>query len=1146
MKHLLLNFLRKFMFLIALLALGTTTQAQIFSQYVETDSGTTPKGVEIVNNTTNTLDFSTNNLIIQKGSNGNSLNNDATVSSGTLAPGEVMVVGSSDIGSYLTNQGLNNVLYVEKPFTFNGNDALAIVYNGTTTDVFGNPGNDPGSAWEGNGVSTHDQNIALIENQFNTGNTTGFTDPSTRFTTISTTPTGTNGLDGFGIAPTLTSATGPTISNIQQTPAAGDVNPGETVTVTAEITSPNAPISAQLSYTVDTGSIIDVNMNQSGGNPNIYTADIPAQAELAEVNYSIYAVDNNLDDVTSSNYTYTVLSNEAANLLIAVQDFDGTTPNWNFSTSIAQFISNDGTDYFSVVQADTIPAMSSTNFSGNIFGERDLFSPDGTEPDNVFVDIEFATLNISEYTDVELSFDYQIVGYNASTDDAKYVLTLDGVDQPEVFIVDGGNDPQDAEGTITIPISTEVQQVKFTISVRNNGGDGYSGFDNIQLTGKTAFPTYVYDNGSWTPTNPSGNSNNTDAILVKNGTATLSGFVNIKDVQINSGATLDLNSYQLNMTGDLNNNGTFIADKATLNMAGTGQQFINGNGFEVKDLTVNSQPGTALNTAVSINKTLRLDNGDLQTNGNLTLLSYEYTLSGQTTYKSAQVAEIGTGTITGEVTAERFIPANRAFRFISSSVTTTTSINENWQEGVHNTGTNFPADNQNPNPGYGTHITGSTTGNNGLDATPSGNPSLFKLNNTTQSWYAVDNTLTNTIDAGEPFRLFVRGSRGVNVTDNQTTPIPTRLRVTGLLAQGPQSFSYPNLANEDFIFFGNPYHATVNMAQVIAASTNIDENYYYVWDPNMGTQGAYIAVDLSNGNPYDINGSSNSEANEYLQTQQAAIVRTNAAGTATLNFEESHKEANVFTEVFRNAESSAVAANNTDVALRAHLYTTADYNNNKLYSDAFALLFDDTFNPNVDRKDAKKLFNINENMGIEKQGEYFMVEKRNLPQDEEEIALFTNNYRDQNYTLLFSAENFGDLTPYLKDNFTEELTALEAGLTTYEFSIDQDQSASFSPDRFSLVFQEDGLGVEEETLSDFSVYPNPVVTNTFFIELPKSNTNKIDLSIHNLLGQEITTSSKRTDNQGLEVTLNGELQSGVYILSINTGDKVITKRIIKK
>ncbi len=1103
MKHLLLNFLRKFMFLIALLALGTVGYAQS-SPINETFENLPPYSGYVTNTWT--------------GDDGGTWTATDSRTDQTISNGKAITIRDGALTSPQVADGIGELTVTTQRQFGGGTGDLDIQVNGNSV------GQVP---YDATAQTTTLANINVTGNVIvsfinNSGDRVAIDDLSwTAFAT----------------------ATGPTIINVQQNPVAGDVNPGEMVTVTAEITSPNAPIAAEVRYTVDSNAVLSENMNQTGGNPNIYTADIPAQALGSVVTYSIYAVDNNLDDNSSSNYSYTVLSTNSANLSITKQDFDGSAPSWNFSTSIPQFVSTDGKDYFSVVKADTIPAMSSTNFSGNIFGERDLDSPGGTSG---FAEIVFETIDISQYADVELSFDYQIVGYNASTDDATYQLTLDGAEEPEMFIVEGGTDPEDAEGTVTIPISAGTQNLKLTIRLRNDGGSGYSGFDNVQLTGNTGYPTYVYDNGNWTPTNPSGNANNTDAILVKNGTAVLSGFVNIKDVQINSGATLDLNSYQLNMTGDLNNNGTFIADKATLNMAGTDQQFINGNGFEVKNLTVNSQPGTALNTSISINRTLKLDNGDLQTNGNLTLLSYPLTVLGQPSYKSAQVAEIGTGTITGEVTAERFIPANRAFRFISSSVTTTTSINENWQEGVHNTGTNFPADNQNPNPGYGTHITGSTTGNNGLDATPSGNPSLFKLNNTTQSWYAVDNTLTNTIDAGEPFRLFVRGSRGVNVTDNQTTPIPTRLRVTGLLAQGPQSFSYPNLANEDFILFGNPYHATVNMAQVIAASTNIDENYYYVWDPNMGTQGAYIAVDLSNGNPYDINGASTSEANEYLQTQQAAIVRTNAAGTATLNFEESHKEANVFTDVFRNAESSAVAANTTDVALRAHLYTTADYNNNKLYSDAFALLFDDTFNPNVDRKDAKKLFNINENMGIEKQGEYFMVEKRNLPQDEEEIALFTNNYRDQNYTLLFSAENFGDLTPYLKDNFTEELTALEAGLTTYEFSIDQNQSASFSPDRFSLVFQEDGLGVEEETLSDFSVYPNPVVTNTFFIELPKSNTNKIDLSIHNLLGQEITTSSKRTDNQGLEVTLNGELQSGVYILSINTGDKVITKRIIKK
>ncbi|MDD3741377.1 MAG: hypothetical protein PHH30_09055, partial [Bacteroidales bacterium] len=175
--------------IIAGLCLSGGVWGQIISQYVETNDGTTPKGIEIWNNTGSTLDFSTNNLIIQQGTNGGALSDlgGTLVNSGTLVAGEVLVIGTSDIGTYLTNQGLTSITFVSFGFAFNGDDALAVKYGGTTTDVFGTPGSDPGTAWSGSGVSTANQNISLLSS-ISSGDTDGWTDPSTRFETTSTTP----------------------------------------------------------------------------------------------------------------------------------------------------------------------------------------------------------------------------------------------------------------------------------------------------------------------------------------------------------------------------------------------------------------------------------------------------------------------------------------------------------------------------------------------------------------------------------------------------------------------------------------------------------------------------------------------------------------------------------------------------------------------------------------------------------------------------------------------------------------------------------------------------------------------------------------------------------------------------------------------
>src|SRR5690606_8588970 len=132
----------------------------------------------------------------------------------------------------------------------------------------------------------------------------------------------------------------------------------------------------------------------------------------------------------------------------------------------------------------------------------------------------------------------------------------------------------------------------------------------------------------------------------------------------------------------------------------------------------------------------------------------------------------------GQVTIERSMPARRAFRLLSSAVTTISPIRDYWQEGTNNPNTST---NNNPHPGYGTHLTGSVSGANGFDATPSGNPSLFTLNNATQSWVAATDTDVTTIQAGKAYRLMVRGDRSIDVTSNSAPPTNTTLRSTGSL-----------------------------------------------------------------------------------------------------------------------------------------------------------------------------------------------------------------------------------------------------------------------------------------------------------------------------------------------------------------------------
>ncbi len=188
-----------FVLLLSLIFSSNVVSAQsrlIISQYVETSSGTTPKGIELWNPTDTPIDFSADPLIVLLGRNGDQPDTNVTVNSGSLPAGAVMVIGTVDIGTYLTDQGLTSVYYVEDGFTFNGDDALQIQLGGTIEDAFGDPGIDPGSSWDGNGVSTKNSNIELKDG-ITSGAVDGFTDPSERFQTVSED----NSLTGFGLAP---------------------------------------------------------------------------------------------------------------------------------------------------------------------------------------------------------------------------------------------------------------------------------------------------------------------------------------------------------------------------------------------------------------------------------------------------------------------------------------------------------------------------------------------------------------------------------------------------------------------------------------------------------------------------------------------------------------------------------------------------------------------------------------------------------------------------------------------------------------------------------------------------------------------------------------------------------------------------------
>jgi hypothetical protein len=395
---------------------------------------------------------------------------------------------------------------------------------------------------------------------------------------------------------------------------------------------------------------------------------------------------------------------------------------------------------------------------------------------------------------------------------------------------------------------------------------------------------------------------------------------------------------------------------------------------------------------------------------------------------TAQLGQVlGTLSNASNVTMERYIPARRAYRFIAAPATTTTTIKQNWMENGNNTA------------GLGTHITGTLGATNGFDATNSNNASLFSFSSASQVW-AVSTNTTASLVAGDAYRLFVRGDRGIDLTNNLAIPTPTVLRTTGTPFVGTKNYTLNSTAGA-WNLVGNPYQSTINGKQ---ASFNNVSTYYFAWDPKMANKGAYVSYDLSTG----FKTNKDSKINQYFQPGQAFFVQSDGAGTASISFTESMKaSASNQTDVFQAAVAYPM--------LSATLYYTDSLAKNAPGLDGFILLFDNNFSNSVDRNDAQKLTNIDENIAINQGGTLLSIEKRQLYNAATEVQISTSNYVRQQYTVQLSWNNPIDngFQAQLVDNYTNTTTPIAfSGNTNYVYSVDNTIAASKAADRFKIVF----------------------------------------------------------------------------------------------
>jgi hypothetical protein len=593
-------------------------------------------------------------------------------------------------------------------------------------------------------------------------------------------------------------------------------------------------------------------------------------------------------------------------------------------------------------------------------------------------------------------------------------------------------------------------------------------------------------------------TNATD-ILDLNGNTLILGKANVASVFTGSGFIRggSTSSISIQGTGAL---GTIRFD-----------QSVPGTSNVLNNLTINRTSGSVtIGNALNIIGLITVTAGTLESGGNITLKS--------NANGTAQVAAIGSGgSITGNVTVERFIPSGkRAFRLLSPAVTTTTFISGNWQQQ--------------------THITGGASG--GFDATETNNPSMYTYDNQAaegvSGWTPIANTNATNLTAGVGYRVLIRGDKTPsNITsasaDNMNAAIT--LSATGTLKTGTvplSSSSTPSINNttnsitNGHSLVGNPYQSAVDWHLV--TKTGIEETYY-AWAPNMGTgaaRGNYVAYNVSTGN------SGGGSVGQFIQPGQAFFVKNTGSTAGTLTFEEADK-ATTSANVFRTANTPS---------LGVALYDPNELAIGGYPIDATKAVFSSDYSNELGLGDATKLEAAGENIAWFRNNTKLAIDAAAPVTTSDELAMKTMRLgANKNYTFKIETTNFDTaLTPYLVDNFLNtqtEITTSQAYLASFATTSNQ---ASYSEDRFKIVFQTSALSTDD-FVKNIKLYPNPAKAGgSFYID----GITEATVSVYNVLGQNIPV-TVMSQGSAIQVTPSASLSKGVYLVSITT--QGVTKQV---
>jgi hypothetical protein len=394
-------------------------------------------------------------------------------------------------------------------------------------------------------------------------------------------------------------------------------------------------------------------------------------------------------------------------------------------------------------------------------------------------------------------------------------------------------------------------------------------------------------------------------------------------------------------------------------------------------------------------------------------------------------------------------------------------------------------------------------------------------------------THTGGLNPGEGYMVFPQpdGTSGGSYTQNHTLGTLTNGVVDFTMGFNGTQNASPNIVS-------NPYASAIDAEVFFDDPNNDGIDVLYFWEHNTALS-AYPGYNALNFSMADISMYSESAGGnpaasggvtptQFVSSGQGFGVKPTGPGTVQFN------------NAMRVTGPNDTYRTSDPIVNRDRLWVNVYNETYGLGSTTLIAFTENTSDMYVKSEDVKRLatpislyseLDSEEELGINALGTF-------ETSDAVTLGFSTQVKEAQNYRISIhdlDGEQMMEATVYLIDALTGTVTDLSEEDYTF-----QSGEATYSK-RFKVVFENGALGIENNAITNISLYPNPT-NGRLNIASPNAGINSI--TIFDLQGRKITN-QEFTGDTNIQIDISN-LNSAVYFVDIKTDAGIVTKRILKK